>query len=294
MASWSGLYGQFSALSTAFQCLGRRGPWDATARSGNPVDSQGVADFKVGYRQQLEARGYEEGSAIPWRQGEFWALVDGLDARAGAPGASLFQQVEYSQLALLAAYLWEGAQRGAEAGRLRLTDHTDRWVCCRLAAVCSLLPGTDGRESLACCSDGEPAVPLPAELPDGYLVEVCPNGTKGKRGRAIRPLAFTFSAGVPARYQYLWRLQRHLALCERVQAAEPDFEVRSNPGRLSGGLWVEGVAAASASASRRLRSAAAQHRGVRPCCRCVGGGPGPGVPAGAQRWPAAGGAAQAG
>jgi hypothetical protein len=48
-----------SHLSTRFQELGRRGPWDCSTGRGNPCDSMELRTFKGGYREwKLESGSY--------------------------------------------------------------------------------------------------------------------------------------------------------------------------------------------------------------------------------------------
>ena len=65
---------------------------------------------------------------MPWREADFRALVDYLEALSAAEGTDWFTAVEADQTAALATYLWQGCQRGGEAGRLTLQDHTNRWA----------------------------------------------------------------------------------------------------------------------------------------------------------------------
>ncbi len=134
----STLNGMFSALSTSFDLLGRTGDWDETSRTGNPIRCKDITLYKTGYSNGLAARGYEEGSAVEWREGEVYALINGLDRQATS---KLFESQEHMDAgrrsralramqdallldrdAMVASYLWFGMQRGKEAGALTLED----------------------------------------------------------------------------------------------------------------------------------------------------------------------------
>ena len=161
MAAPSSLNGLFSQLSTSFEILGRSGLWDEDSRSGNPVRSRAITDFKAGYRRSMEGAGYEEGSAIEWTQQEVFALVQGLEVEAGVklkesldllaswrPSYAARAMVKCLQLdrgALAASYLWFSMQRGKECGQLAVED----------------LHGPDGRPL---------PLPLPFPVPTGYQV----------------------------------------------------------------------------------------------------------------------------
>lgn len=161
VAAPSSLNSMLSQLSTAFQMLGRCGPWDEGARGGNPVDSRAVSLFRSGYRQVQYSAGFEEGSAVEWRPEEVAALVAGMDAetlahmqaasrhmaacRASAAQSSVVSALLSDRDATLVTYLWGGAQQGKEAGALTVGD---------LSAA-----------------DGAPlSLPMPSPLPVGYQV----------------------------------------------------------------------------------------------------------------------------
>lgn len=150
-----------SSLSTAFRLLGREGPWNGVARTGNPADGIDVALLKRGYRREAHAAGFEEGSAVPWDEASVHRLIDWLDQQVTSHTAAGVQHLEkggyinaFSSImaallcdrdAMLATYLWGSSQRAKEAGALKLEDFT--------------LPG------------GQGALPLPRPLPIG--IKVC-------------------------------------------------------------------------------------------------------------------------
>ncbi|GAB4815694.1 hypothetical protein N2152v2_002740 [Parachlorella kessleri] len=206
VAAPSSLNGLLSALSTSFELLGRRGPWDEAARSGNPIHSKDITVFKLGYARQTAAAGFEEGSAIEWRESEVQQLVQGLDARAvlklaeyqlcaghgrthGAQQA-LQEALLLDRDAFAVVYLWQSMQRGKEAGSLALDDFA--------------LPDGSALPQ-----------PLPFPLPNGFQVDVYPGGIKQHPGkRVLEPSSFVQQEGlnvllqVPARLEQLMRLRR--------------------------------------------------------------------------------------
>lgn len=138
VAAPSSLSGMFSGLSTIMEMLGRHGPWDEEARTGNPALCKDVTLYKSGYRRTMHAAGYEEGSAVEWHLGEVQALVEALDREAAAQLQLMVRHLAAGQTssalgavvaclmldrdALAATYLWEGQQRGKECGRLAWDD----------------------------------------------------------------------------------------------------------------------------------------------------------------------------
>ena len=130
-----------SHLSTTFNLLGRQGPWDAEARTGNPTQSSAVQLYKRGYGRMLRSKGYQETSAIPWEEDDVHAIIDQLVGEAdelwqeaaelqaaGQQHAGLSTTVRALCLerdATAACYLWEGLQRGKEGGALARSDFKD-------------------------------------------------------------------------------------------------------------------------------------------------------------------------
>ena len=65
-------------------------------------------------------------AAVPWYEHEVHELVNRLWAESQDAANSWLRQLASLQLATVAVYLWEGGQRGKEAGLLTALDHTDR------------------------------------------------------------------------------------------------------------------------------------------------------------------------
>jgi len=130
-----------SHLGTAFNALGRVGAWDATSRSGNPAQGFAVQLYKRGYGRMLRAEGYVETSAIPWEEDDVYAVIDQLVAEAEEERQAAAEQLSSGSMlcalrgsvkalslerdATAACYLWEGLQRGKEAGALARPDFAD-------------------------------------------------------------------------------------------------------------------------------------------------------------------------
>lgn len=103
-----------------------------------------------------------------------------------------------------------------------------------LSAVVTAVLGTSANATLLTlaillCSKGDYALPLPYPLPDGYELDVNPNGTKVVRGRRCsQAITFTFMASEPLQYQYPFLLGQYLSLCSVVQHMLPDHQVGHN------------------------------------------------------------------
>ena len=145
----------FSHISTSMKGLGRGGPWDPEARTGNPVDCDEVRLYKKGYGRLQRSRGFEEGSAVPWDEADVFAVIDQLDQEAagafaeaqqllaaGRPMAAFSPYVRGLLLdrdALACSYEWHSLQRGKEAGSLTRSDFHDRHGKEVLSCLSSLL-----------------------------------------------------------------------------------------------------------------------------------------------------------
>lgn len=132
-----------SHLATTFNALGRSGAWDDDSRKGNPAQCLDVQLYKRGYGRKLRARGYAETSAIPWAEDDVRAVIDQLvgeaeEQRQAAaellPSGGLYEALRCSVRALslerdatAASYLWEGLQRGKEAGALACPNFADEY-----------------------------------------------------------------------------------------------------------------------------------------------------------------------
>jgi hypothetical protein len=69
-------------LSTRFQQLGCRGPWDWQACSGNPCNSMEVRTFKGGYANEMQDLGFTPTAAKPISESKLQQLVQQLAAEA--------------------------------------------------------------------------------------------------------------------------------------------------------------------------------------------------------------------
>lgn len=133
--------GMISHLSTTFKILGRQGPWCEGTRTGNPTECTTVQLWKRGYGRQMRSKGYAESSAIPWEEDAVHAVIDTLleesdeqqrEAAEQLASGTLHEALRATVKALClerdataAAYLWEGLQRGKEAGALARSDFAD-------------------------------------------------------------------------------------------------------------------------------------------------------------------------
>ena len=119
VASPQGVSCALSHLSTLFEGLGRRGPYDPVHGTGNPCDCDEITRYKRGYRRDMWEAGYQESSAVPLGHPQLVALVRHLDLRE--PG-SPFGQLLHERDGCLVLYSWASAMRGKEGGRLCLLD----------------------------------------------------------------------------------------------------------------------------------------------------------------------------
>jgi len=131
VASASGLGNAASALSAAFDVLGRRGEWDPTSNAGNPCESNEVRLYRAGYQRDLWSDDIEPVAAVPLEEVKLLRLVTHLDERREALLAALpsngsrFHRLRALLLerdALLVTYLGASIQRGGEGARLRVCD----------------------------------------------------------------------------------------------------------------------------------------------------------------------------
>ncbi len=76
IASFSGVSGCLSHLSTGFMLIGRVGDWDHSTSTGNPVVSTDLTQYRKGYKMQAWRSGYLEGSAVPISSKKVFQLVD--------------------------------------------------------------------------------------------------------------------------------------------------------------------------------------------------------------------------
>jgi hypothetical protein len=116
-----------SHLSTRFQELGRRGPWDRSTGRGNPCDSMELRTFKGGYANIMQEQGFQQASAKPISEAKLQQLVGQL-----VEEADCYQQLTPQQQqqpwhveallrrdACIAQYLWGSKRRPAETGQLQ-------------------------------------------------------------------------------------------------------------------------------------------------------------------------------
>ena len=124
VASPQGVSSAFSHLSTLFESLGRRGPYQAGDNSGNPCDCHVIKRYKQGYSRDMVEAGYQEKSAVPLTP----ALVLDLMAHFDQEMIRLtnpFEQLLNQRDRLLILYNWHSSMRGKEGGQLCLPDlHT--------------------------------------------------------------------------------------------------------------------------------------------------------------------------
>ena len=122
VASPSTVNSSFSHLSTLFESLGRRGPYDPLTGLGNPCDSALVRSYKQGYGRDLWKAGYQELSAVPLTYAKVTHVLDYLDRLSSSSALSPFRQLCLQRDALLVLYCWDSAMRGKEGGQLTLLD----------------------------------------------------------------------------------------------------------------------------------------------------------------------------
>ena len=139
VASPQGVSCALSHLSTLFESLGRRGPYDPSSGTGNPCDSSEIKRYKQGYSRDLWRAGYQETSAVPLDFQKLEAVL--LDLRGQlSRSTSAFEVLSLERDALLMVYSWHSAMRGKEGGSLCLADlhRADRT---QLFSLC-YVPGT--------------------------------------------------------------------------------------------------------------------------------------------------------
>ena len=124
VASPTGVAGAISHLSTLFESLGRRGPYDPSSGLGNPCNSSEVRRYQKGYSRELWHAGYQESSAVPTTRPKLEAVVTQITGEISLTHSPL-QNLCLERDALLLLYSWDSAMRGKEGGSLCLFDlHT--------------------------------------------------------------------------------------------------------------------------------------------------------------------------
>lgn len=122
VAAPSSVKGSLSHLSTLFDHLGRRGPYDPVTGLGNPCDSTLVRNYKQGYTRDLWKAGFQEISAVPLTYSKVTEVVDHIDGQLVQPRLSPFRQLCLARDALLMLYCWDSGMRGKEGGQVSLQD----------------------------------------------------------------------------------------------------------------------------------------------------------------------------
>ena len=139
VASPQGVSCAFSHLSTLFESLGRRGPYDALSRAGNPCDSAEIRRYKQGYGRDLWQAGYQETSAVPMSEALTRQLIQHIDTLVSQSSSS-FEKLLHLRDGLLLLFAWYSAMRGKEGGELCLPDL--HWADCSPYFPNGYLPGT--------------------------------------------------------------------------------------------------------------------------------------------------------
>ncbi len=151
-----------SHLSTAFQCLGRRGPYSSSPPSGNPCDSEVVSGYRSGYTAGACDAGYEELSAVPMSSAKYQALVRHIrQCAAGAPDST--QRAMFLRDLCCFHLMWHTTIRGGNCGELKTTDFSTPFP--------------------------PPAPPAGGAYPPGQQVVISKLGTKTYRYRRAPPQA---------------------------------------------------------------------------------------------------------
>lgn len=111
-----------SHLSTRFAELGRRGPWDPAAATGNPCLSMEVRTFRGGFANLMQEAGFAPKAVPPLREEKVQLLLSWLgaeaDAAASARGMPWHVEALLRRDAAIIALLWESHRRPGEVGRL--------------------------------------------------------------------------------------------------------------------------------------------------------------------------------
>jgi hypothetical protein len=202
VASPSGVTCCFSHLSTLFESLGRRGPYDAATGLGNPCSSVEVKNYKQGYKRDLWSAGYQETSAVPMTASTMARMVAHYD-HLGSKSSSVFERITYARDALLVLYAWASALRGKEGGQLCLAD-------LHFSASRPIYP--DGYK---------PGCPPPREL-----LILPTHGTKtNKRSRSHQD-PIQLQLGSDPALCFITRLWAYLELCHPTEHAVSHFLLR--------------------------------------------------------------------
>ena len=118
VASPQGVSSAFSHLSTLFDSLGRRGPYQPETNRGNPCDSNVIQRYKQGYLRDMCQAGYQEKSAVPLTEALVLELMTHFDQLEASDALSPFEKLMAQRDGLLILYNWHSAMRGKEGGQL--------------------------------------------------------------------------------------------------------------------------------------------------------------------------------
>eukprot|EP00798_Chlamydomonas_sp_ICE-L_P025645 gene25645-biopygen20130 len=112
-------------LSSLMQSMGRRGPYNAMTRVGNPCNSYEVSKYVAGYKRSMWAAGYQEDAAVPLDEKKVSALLRDLDGQWYAKPDE-FQRLMLERDVVMMLYLWySSGMRGHDGGQLSLLDLHD-------------------------------------------------------------------------------------------------------------------------------------------------------------------------
>jgi hypothetical protein len=115
-------------LSTRFQQLGCRGPWDWGTCKGNPCNSMEIKTFKGGYANEMQDLGFAPTAAKPISEAKLQQLVQQLTQEAltaqQQPNQPWYVAALLWRDACIAQYLWDSKRRPAELSSLQ-TAHVE-------------------------------------------------------------------------------------------------------------------------------------------------------------------------
>lgn len=166
-------------LSTRFQQLGCRGPWDWVANTGNPCNSMEMRTFKGGYANTMQESGFSPTAAKPISEAKLQQLVQCLAAEAAVAQQQRSQPWHVAVLlwrdACIAQYLWDSKRRPAELSQTQTAQ-----VAVESSAVGSSSVQARPQVSKMCHASRGNRLPRPVEV-------------KGPAGQQLAQLLLQYS-----------------------------------------------------------------------------------------------------
>ena len=199
-----------SYLSGVFESAGRSGSYNNEVRTGNPVQSKLVRDYKEGYARLLRDLGYATTSAVHMKEEKLVKVVqmhqevlqEGLKELDWTNRRAAVKQLLIERDLVMLCGLWQCSNRGKEMGVLEKERVQDR--------------------------DGHSLYPriVGMEIRPGQQYQIAPKGTKTMQRNRAGVILLEAETEDRASLCLLRRLQQHARNCAAAGIAESSYIVR--------------------------------------------------------------------